>query len=294
MSTLSERYDRNLGLFGDKGQRILRDTTAVIVGVSGLGSPLAQQLGLLGVGRIVLIDPEELENTNRNRFVGARECDPVPGSPKVKLVERMICEINSDVAVTPIQEALVSDESFAQIKAADWTFGCFDEDGPRFILNELCAAYQIPYIDLASEIHEDGAFGGRICTVSDGKGCLHCRDQLDMNDVRIYLSSEKERFAVGRIYGVAQTDLGQSGPAVSPLNAVIAGHAAVEFMVAVTGLRAPARLVTYRADLGRTTTSRDTPAKGCYYCEEINGTGASADVERYLRIPHLNRDGGTG
>ena len=82
MSTFPERYDRNLGLFGDEGQRRLRDATTVVVGVSGLGSPLAQQLGLLGVGRIGLIDPQELDETNRNRFVGACECDPVPGSRK--------------------------------------------------------------------------------------------------------------------------------------------------------------------------------------------------------------------
>ena len=141
MNTLHERYQRNVDLFGDKGQRKLRDTRAVVVGVSGLGSPLALQLALLGVGHIGLIDPEELDNTNRNRFVGARESDPVPGSPKVALVERMIGETNSDVTVLPIQEELVTEESFALIKAADWAFGCFDDDGPRFILNELCAAY---------------------------------------------------------------------------------------------------------------------------------------------------------
>ena len=289
MSILPERYDRNLGLFGGEGQKRLRDTTVIVVGVSGLGSPLAQQLGLLGVGRVGLIDPQELDDTNRNRFVGACECDPVPGSQKVKLVERMIRAINSEVTVIPIPEDLVSETSFAHIKEADWVFGCLDHDGPRFVLNELCAAYAIPYIDLASQVHEDGAFGGRVCTALDGKGCLHCLGELDRDDVRTYLSSEKERVAVDRIYGVRRVDLENSGPSVAPLNAVIAGHAAVEFMVAATGIRAPVRQITYRGDLGRTTTSAGKPEKGCYYCKEIWSTQAKADAERYLRIPHLKR-----
>ena len=156
MSTTTTRYDRNQRLFGQEGQRKLTTTKVVVVGVSGLGSPLAQQLALLGVGRLGLIDPEELDDTNRNRFVGARDCDPVPGSLKVALVERMIHEINSRVKVEPLDKDLVSEESFALIEEADWVFGCLDDDGPRFILNELCAAYAIPYIDLASEVHEDG------------------------------------------------------------------------------------------------------------------------------------------
>ena len=78
-----------------------------------------------------------------------------------------------------------------------------------------------------------------------------------------------------------RTDLEQSGPSVAPLNAVIAGHAAVEFMVAATGIRAPVRLITYRGDLGRTTTSDGKPGRNCYYCKEIRGTRADADVERY-------------
>ena len=288
MNGVPKRYERNLGLFGEEGQRKLSGTTVVLAGVSGLGTPLAQQLAFLGVGHMGLIDPEELDDTNRNRFVGARERDPVPGSLKVDLVERMIGEINSAVKVSALPQDLITEESFALIKAADWVFGCFDEDGPRFVLNELCSAYGIPYIDLASDVLENGSFGGRVCTAWDGNGCLHCLDELDMEDVRTYLSSETERKAVDRIYGVKRDDLGTSGPSVAPLNALITGHAAVEFMVAATGLRPPTRLIKYRGDVPRTTTSRDTPEKGCPYCKEIRRTQGDADVERYLRIPHLN------
>ena len=290
MTTVPDRYARNVSLFGYNGQRKLSDTKSVVVGIGGLGSPLAQQLALLGVGHVGLIDPEELDGTNRNRFVGTREKDPVPGSPKVALVERMIREINSNVTVSAVPDGLESDKSFAEIKSADWVFGCFDEDGPRFILNELCAAYAIPYIDLASEASEDGTFGGRICVATDGDGCVSCLDELDMNDVRAYLTGDEERRAIDAIYGVPRKDLAQSGPSVAPLNALIAAHAALEFMVAVTGMRESTRLIKYYGHLPRTTISADKPMAGCYYCKEIRGIRADAEVERYLQIPHLRRN----
>ncbi len=287
MSAPSERYERSARLFGWEGQQKLLRTRTVIVGVSGLGSPLTQQLALLGVGEVGLIDPEDLDDTNRNRFVGARWEDRVPGSPKVELAARMIGEINPEVNVVPLQQDLINEESFSLIKAADWVFGCFDDDGPRFVLNELCAAYAKPYIDLASDVHPDGVFGGRVCSAWDGNGCVYCLGQLDMEDVRTYLSSDEERRVIDEIYGVRGDELRESGPSVAPLNAIIAGHAAVEFMVAVTGLRVPERLTTYRGHRPQTTTSGDKPTQFCNFCEEIRGIGAAAEVERYLSMLHL-------
>jgi len=293
MTTLPERYARNAGLFGYNGQKKLSDTKSVVVGVGGLGSPLAQQLALLGVGHVGLIDPEELDESNRNRFVGAQEKDAVPGSPKVALVERMIRQINSNVTVSAIPKGLESEESFAEIKSADWVFGCFDEDGPRFILNELCAAYAIPYIDLASEASEDGTFGGRICVATDGDGCLFCLAELDMNDVRAYLTGDEERRAIDAIYGVPRKVLAESGPSVAPLNTLIAAHTVLEFMVAVTGMRQPTQFIRYYGHRPITTTSADEPKSNCYYCKDIRGMCSDADVERYLRMPHLRRNATT-
>ena len=108
-----------------------------------------------------------------------------------------------------------------------------------------------------------------------------------MDDVRTYLSSSAECKAIDRIYGVNGDDLGEVGPSVAPLNAVVVGHAAVEFMVAVTGMRAPTRTIRYRGNRPLTSTSRDGLGEDCHYCKEIWGAREDADVERYLRISHL-------
>lgn len=287
VSELPLRYKRNAGLFGEEGQRKLRGTKVLITGAGGLGSPLAQHVALLGVGQATLVDDEELDETNRNRFVGARHDDPVPGSPKVALAARLIREINPDVVAVPLQFSLVTPEAFAAVREADWVFGCFDEDGPRFILNELCAAYAKPYIDLASDVPEDGVYGGRVCVAIDGRGCLHCLDLLNPKDVRDYLATDDQRIREAAIYGVPAQALGQTGPSVSPINGVVASLAATEFMVAVTGMRPPTRLLEYRGQVSKVVVNNDAPRPDCYYCKGIRSSGAAADVERYLKMPHL-------
>ena len=286
MNNLSKRYDRNIRLFGEDGQHKLRQTSVALIGVGGLGSPLVQHLALLGVASVTLVDDEELDETNRNRFIGARHDDPVPGSPKVELAARLIAETNPEVEAKPIQKGLVTLDAFEAVKSSDWVFGCFDQDGPRFILNELCSAYEVPYIDLASDIHKANVCGGRICITWDGRSCLHCLGLLDPDDVRSYLSSEVERVRVAAVYGVSHEVLGESGPSVSPLNGLVASFAATEFMLAATGMREPRRLINYAGHLFRLTTVRAHDGD-CPYCNALRGEGPAADVERYLRMPHL-------
>jgi molybdopterin/thiamine biosynthesis adenylyltransferase len=286
MTELSERYDRNMRLFGAAGQAKLRATTATIVGVGGLGSPLSQHLALFGVGRLNLVDDEELDNTNRNRFVGCRHNDPVPGSLKVSLTERYVRETNPDVEVNAFSSQLVSDDGFAAVKSADVVFGCFDEDGPRAILNELCAAYGKHYIDLASDVPEPGIYGGRVCVAWDGNGCLSCMGELDGRAVQRYLQTDVQREVEAKIYGIDKTLLANKGPSVSPLNGVIASLGAMEFMVGITGMRMPFRLLNYRGHLGTVSVRKD-PTSGCFICKGIRDQGNQADVERYLRLTHL-------
>jgi molybdopterin/thiamine biosynthesis adenylyltransferase len=282
MNQLPERYDRSMRLFGAEGQRALARVAATLVGGGGLGSALAQHLALLGVRRITSIDPEELDETNRNRFIGARITDLVPGTLKVALIDRLIRETNPNVESIPIAKSLLSIEAFDAIKASDWVFGCLDDDGPRAVLNELCAAYSLPYIDLATDVPAAGIYGGRVCVAIDGDGCLECLGQLDRRDVRRYFESEEQRDREDAVYGVARRALNQRGPSVSPVNGVVAGLAATEFMVAVTGLRRPTRLQEYRAWQSKVVVTTDSPRPDCLFCIGTRGTGANADVERFL------------
>ena len=98
---------------------------------------------------------------------------------------------------------------------------------------------------------------------------LVCPKLLDQEQMALDQMDQRERKADERIYGVARGALRGPGPSVVSVNGVVASLAVIEFMVHVTGLRAPAAQLTYHADLGTVTKSLDRPAEGCYYCEGL-------------------------
>ncbi len=288
MNNPEDRYDRNIRLFGNDGQDRLRGTDTTVIGAGGLGSMLIEQLAYLGVRRVFAVDPDMLDESNRNRLAGAKSSDPIPGTFKVAIAARHVREINPEIEIIPLAVNLLSEAAFNAVRQAHFVFGCLDHDGPRFILNELCTAYSKPYIDLASDVTGPATYGGRVYVNMDGTGCLHCHDILDPNDVRSYLHSEREQAAIDAVYGIDRRVLGDAGPAVAPINGIVASMAALEFMVAVTGLRAPTRHIDLRGHQSKVLVSTDNPVHDCPVCKGIRGLGDEADCERYLRIPHLN------
>ena len=279
------RFDRNILFLGEEGQQRLSDANVAVVGVGGLGSHVVQQLALLGVGRLILIDSEELDDTNRNRYIGVRHDDPVPGTPKVAIGERLAHEINPRIGVLAIAQPLASHLSFkAIISESNCVFGCLDNDGARLILNELCLAYDKPHFDLASGIDvKEGHYGGRVCVQWNGNGCLVCHEVLDPVDAALDLMSDGQRKDREAIYGMPVDALGAAGPSVVSINGVVASLGVTEFMLAVSGVRGePRKVLTYHGDRGVVLRKSTSPRDGCYFCSTVRGIGDDAAVQRYL------------
>lgn len=281
---MDDRFARHMPLFGAEGQRKIRATRVAVIGVGGVGSHLVQQLAYLGVKDFGLVEPEDLDETNRNRFIGSRYDDPVPGTLKLDIAERLVKSVEPEAHVQRVPHTLVSDAAYGVVKAADVVFGCFDKEAPRLILTELCAAYGRNYIDVASDVIPGSPpeWGGRVCTRWNGAGCLVCLDEMDVDEAGRQLAGpegEEQRLA---IYGVETTLLRGGGPAVVSVNGVVASLAVTEFMAAVTGLRDPIPLLTYRGWSG-IVSKRADPLPDCYYCGNMRGKREGADVERYIR-----------
>lgn len=281
---MTDRFDRNLRFFGEEGQRVLRETHVAIVGVGGLGTHVVQQLALLGVGKLSLVDHEELDRTNLNRYVGARHSDPIPGTPKVNIGERIVADIDPSIRVHKHPVSFLTEEGFAAVKSADYVFGCLDSEGIRLVLNEVCAASAKPYFDLASDISGRGEYGGRICAAINGEGCIVCRGLLDIVEAQRDLASPSEKRDRDNIYGVNRDVLGETGPSVVSINGVVASLAVTEFMLHETGIRNAKPLIYYYGHLGKVTVNTDPPMPDCYYCKGLYGKKESAGVEKYLKI----------
>jgi molybdopterin/thiamine biosynthesis adenylyltransferase len=282
---MEARHARAIDFFGAAGQEKIGNTRVSVVGVGGVGGHLVQQLALLGVRSIAVIDAEQLEATNLNRYPTARASDPIPGTWKVDIAERMINEIDPSVEVVKVRDSLVSEDAYRAIITSAYVFGGLDSEGARLILTELCAAYCLPYIDVASDIQTGGTsrYGGRVFIARRGEGCLLCFDLLDMREAQCEISGSEGRALRQAIYGIDKTMLRQSGPSVVSINGAVASLAVTEFMVDVAGIREPKALITYRGDMGTSTVSSDKPAPGCYYCKGIWGMGDDADLRRYIR-----------
>lgn len=281
--TSDGRFDRNERLFGREGQEALREARVAVFGVGGLGTHVVQQLALLGIGALHLVDHEELSHTNRNRYIGTWHDDPIPGFPKVDLGERLVKLIDPEIMVHKLHEAFPSEAGLEVLRAADYVFGCFDNDGVRFVLNEACQAYAKLLVDLASDVPEEGRYGGRVTIVQGEGGCLYCRDVLDEDDVRRFLSSPEALENEAAVYGVRREMLGEAGPSVVSINGVVASLGVTEFLVCATGMRPPARHLTYRGHLGTVSRAQDDPSSDCHYCQVVRGEGDAADLHRYFR-----------
>lgn len=288
------RFERQERLFGSAGQCHLENVKVAIVGVGGIGTHVVQQLAYLGVGRgadghLALIDIEELDLTNRNRYIGSWHDDPIPGSGKVALARRLVALIDPTIRVLECATELRSAEAFDLVRAADVVIGCLDGDGARMVLNELCLAYQRPYIDLATDIEPgvQSLYGGRVVTRwnNQQRGCLMCMGEINPEVAAQELASPGSRRDRQALYGIDKGALGPKGPSVVSLNGVIASLGVTEFMCAVTGLRLPARFVNYRGDRSSVAPRNDPPPAGCYYCDTVAGSGRDSGVDRYIVPP---------
>lgn len=284
----TQRYARHGSFFGEEGQRRIRNTKFTIVGLGGTGSHVAVQAAYLGGVNFRLVDKDFIDETSLNRTVTAQPGDEELPNLKVHVAKRTILAIQPGAAVTTIDRSVISPEGFAAVKDADVVFGCVDRDSVRLILNEVCQAYEILYVDLATDISSDNPmdFGGRIHLSIAGERCVFCDDLLDQTAIRHDFESAEQREADERIYGVNRSELGRAGPSVVSLNGLVASSAVLECMIELTGLRPAVRWLEYRGAFGVLSARRDPPKPHCPFCKGslVRGRGDRADLQKYLEL----------
>lgn len=124
---------------------LLRELTVGLVGCSGTGSPLIEMLARLGVGELLLCDPDKIEEKNLNRLQGVTPRDI--GANKAEFYKAYLERVAPDTAVRSFPNSfydLGTQNAFAQ---CDAVFGCVDS-GARHSLNRLAFANLIIYYDL--------------------------------------------------------------------------------------------------------------------------------------------------
>jgi hypothetical protein len=133
--------------------------TKCVIGASGTGSIVLEQLARNCVGELVLVDPDHLERKNLNRILNARGCDVDVGRSKVDRAREAILAMELDTAVFPLEKDIGEREAIFALSECDILFGCVDSVDGRHVLNKIATHFLIPLVDLGVRIDADGKGG---------------------------------------------------------------------------------------------------------------------------------------
>ncbi|WP_176079555.1 ThiF family adenylyltransferase [Paraburkholderia tropica] len=240
-----EHATRLIQTFGEGTYRTLRQLRIGVVGASGTGSIVLEQLARNCVGELVPVDPDHLERKNLNRVLNARGSDADKKRLKVERAHEAILEMSLGTTVCPLPNDISDRDTILALGECDILFGCTDSVDGRHILNKIASHFLLPLIDMGVRVDADGKGSvdqvtGAVHTVLPGGSSLLSRgvySQADL-DAAFMRKHEPERYKemvkAGYVKG-AEVDR----PAVISLNMLVAAYAVNELL---------ARLTPYRVD----------------------------------------------
>jgi len=141
---LPARYQRNREAMSVSDQLTLFRSTVAVVGCGGLGGYVVEELARLGVGRIVVIDPDVFEEHNLNRQLFSSPANL--GQAKVQAAAARISEINPAVTLLPVQSALSAENGAGLLEGCQAVVDALDSIQVRLELADVCAWLNIPLV----------------------------------------------------------------------------------------------------------------------------------------------------
>ncbi|MCB1693002.1 MAG: molybdopterin-synthase adenylyltransferase MoeB [Pseudomonadales bacterium] len=195
------RYSRQIMLpdIEIEGQEKLLAATVVIVGLGGLGCPVALYLAAAGVGHLVLVDFDEVDLSNLQRQI-AHGTDDI-GRPKVQSARDAIARLNPGTQVTCINERLEGDALLARIKGASVVVDGSDNFKTRYAVNKACVETGTPLVSGAA-IQLEGQAMVYDPSLEDGP-CYQCLYQ-DASDAQFNCAENGVAAPVVGVIGTIQ------------------------------------------------------------------------------------------
>ena len=135
---MTERYNRQMLLpeIGKEGQDKLRHARVLIVGVGGLGSPIALYLAGAGIGTLGLIDDDNVSESNLQRQILYTEREV--GKPKVICAKQRLNALNSEITIHAYNERFTPENAKQLVDLYDIIVDGCDNFGTRYLINDVC------------------------------------------------------------------------------------------------------------------------------------------------------------
>ncbi len=167
-----ERYSRQI-LFegiGEAGQRRLREASVLVVGCGALGSAQAEMLARAGVGHLVVVDRDFVEESNLQRQTMFTERDARERVPKAVAARARLAEINSEVECVAEVADVTRSNVERLVRDADVVLDGTDNFATRFLINDACVKLGVPWVYGAAV----GSYGVTMTVRPRVGPCLRC------------------------------------------------------------------------------------------------------------------------
>ncbi len=164
------RYSRQILLdkIGVKGQNKLAEAKVAVIGLGGIGGLIAQLLTRLGIGTLIIVDPDYVSLDNLHRQLLFREEDV--GKLKVEIAANFLTSINSGVKIEKVYQQFSALNAETIVNKVDIVIDGTDNFLTRFIINDACVKLNKPWIYTAAI-----SYYGTVMPVVPGKtACLRC------------------------------------------------------------------------------------------------------------------------
>jgi molybdopterin/thiamine biosynthesis adenylyltransferase len=165
------RYSRNIVLreVGVNGQQLLRDSSALLIGVGGLGSAAALYLAGAGLGRLLLSDRDRVDSSNLQRQILYRSADV--GRAKLDAAADTLRALNAECEIETLPGPLEGVTLAAAVRGADIVLDCSDNFPTRVALNAACVVARKPLVSGAA-IRFEGQLA--LFDTARGSACYAC------------------------------------------------------------------------------------------------------------------------
>ena len=187
-----ERYKKHLTLkeIGFKGQLKLKNSSVICIGAGGLGSSVLLYLAASGIGRIGIVDNDQVEKSNLQRQI-IHETNTV-GNLKINSAQERIKRFNPNIEVTTFNKRINSKNVIEIIKDFDIICDCSDNFGTRYLINDACLI-----LNKALVFGSVQGFEGQISVFNLNKKSPNLRDLLPESPVKNNIPSCEEFGVVG-------------------------------------------------------------------------------------------------
>lgn len=282
--------------FGDGTTRRLRRLRVGVIGASGTGSPVIEQLMRLGVGTIVPIDDDFIEDRNLNRILFATASHAEHKTKKVIACAEDAERIGLGTTIIPITREISDPEALRAISLCDIVFGCVDTASGRFILNLAATYYNLAYFDLGIllDATQEGEGRGKIKDVLGtvhflipGRSSLLSRGVFTMADVAAEeLHKRDPQAAAQQVQDKYIKGLRVRRPAVVSVNMFAAALAVNDLLARLHPYRRQANedVASIEFSLGALRLTTDEELENCPTMSRFVGHG---DQATWLGLPTL-------